>query len=115
MLQVDKLIKNPGTLMLLYMGLTKRNLSCDTFLQSIGLSIAVTTALSTQRPAIISWSKTSIFCYIILHCNNSIPDNTHCWGGNAWKEKIKLEEYLIKHKPHLTAAAPAIAFATKLS
>jgi hypothetical protein len=86
------------------------------FFKSIGLSIAVTTALSTQRPAIISWSKTPILCYVILHCNNSIPDNVDCRGGNGyWKVKMKLEEYLIKHKPHLTAAAPAMAFATKLS
>jgi len=98
------------------MGLTKRNLSCDTFLQSKGLSIAVTIVLSTQRPAIISLSKTPMLCYVILHCNNSIPDNAHCRAVNAyWKEKMKLEEYQIKHKPHLTAAAPAMAFATKLS
>ncbi len=113
---MDKLIRSSGTLMLLYMGLTKRNLSCATFLRSRGLSIAVTNALSIQRPAIISWSKTPILCYGILHCNNSIPDNVHCRGGNGyWKVKMKLEEYLIKHKPHLAAAAPAMAFETKLS
>jgi hypothetical protein len=98
------------------MGVTKRNLSCYTFLQNVGLSIAVTTALSTPRPAIISWSKTPILCYIILHCNNSILDDTHCREGNAyWKEKMKLEGYLIKHKPNLAAAAPPMAFSTKLS
>ncbi len=77
-LKVDKLSQSPGTSIFLYMGLTKRNLSCNTFLQNKGLSIAVTTVLSTQRPAIVSWSKTPILCYIRFHCDNSILDNTHC-------------------------------------
>jgi hypothetical protein len=115
-LQVDKLIQSPGTLMLLYMGFTKRNLSCDTLLQNVGLCIAVTTALSTPRHAIISWSKTPILCYIILHCNISIMDITHSREGNAyWKENMKLEGYLITHKLQLAAAAPPMAFETKLS